>query len=213
MRLMSLAWVALLGTAAYAFGGPSVLAGGVENDAAPFGLDLPSSIAPGGRMDLHLDRSQCQGLATIASGIFDTVKIPKERDTASVTVNSGARPGAAYRITVDCDGTSRSRELTIASGGGGIGGGIGNAIGGVGNAVGGVGSTIGGVGNAIGEVGPDGTGPQPVPLPVTGGVDAGVGGGSRGLDLQEIGFGALLVAGSIGAAHRVARRRGTPDGG
>ncbi|MGD1218949.1 hypothetical protein AB9Q10_10955 [Streptomyces krungchingensis] len=48
-------------------------------------------------------------------------------------------------------------------------------------------------------------------VPAQQGVDAGVGGSSDGFDLREIGLGAALVTGSIGAAWYVARRRATPD--
>ncbi|MBQ0826059.1 hypothetical protein [Streptomyces tagetis] len=44
------------------------------------------------------------------------------------------------------------------------------------------------------------------------GVHAGEGGSIAGLDPARIGLGALLVAGSLGAAHRLTRRRSAGDG-
>ncbi|MFJ9038925.1 hypothetical protein ACIRF8_20310 [Streptomyces sp. NPDC102406] len=43
--------------------------------------------------------------------------------------------------------------------------------------------------------------------PVEHGVEAGVGGSSGGLDLREIGLGAALITGALGAAYYFARRR------
>jgi hypothetical protein len=44
------------------------------------------------------------------------------------------------------------------------------------------------------------------------GVHAGGGGSFAGFDLQEIGLGAALVAGSLGAAYRISRRHPDEDG-
>ncbi|MEV0170449.1 hypothetical protein AB0I00_04885 [Streptomyces sp. NPDC050803] len=55
---------------------------------------------------------------------------------------------------------------------------------------------------------------QPVPQPFPpGGVHAGEGGSSAGFDLKEIGLGAALIAGSVGAAYHLSRRRTGEDGG
>lgn len=55
--------------------------------------------------------------------------------------------------------------------------------------------------------------PTPVPLQPGRGVHAGEGGSLAGFDLKEIGMGAALVVGSIGAAYRFSRRRTGEDGG
>lgn len=52
--------------------------------------------------------------------------------------------------------------------------------------------------------------PEP---PYDKGVHAGEGGSFAGFDLQEIGLGAALIAGSLGAAYRLARRPTGEDGG
>ncbi|MFF3348197.1 hypothetical protein [Streptomyces sp. NPDC002779] len=56
--------------------------------------------------------------------------------------------------------------------------------------------------------------PQPHPHPhPQKGVHAGEGGTFAGFDLQEIGLGAALIAGSIGAAYHLSRKRTSEDGG
>ncbi|MFJ8105942.1 hypothetical protein [Streptomyces sp. NPDC096132] len=57
-----------------------------------------------------------------------------------------------------------------------------------------------------------GHGPTEEPYPVPEGVHAGGGGTVAGFDPKEIGLGAALVAGSVGAAYRLSRRRGGVDG-
>nr|WSY49771.1 hypothetical protein OG999_06175 [Streptomyces sp. NBC_00886] len=53
---------------------------------------------------------------------------------------------------------------------------------------------------------------QPV-QPVPRGVRAGEGGSIAGFDAKELGIGAALIAGSVGAAYRFSRRRTGEDGG
>ncbi|WP_406005529.1 hypothetical protein OG440_04585 [Streptomyces sp. NBC_00637] len=55
--------------------------------------------------------------------------------------------------------------------------------------------------------------PTPAPYPVPRGVHAGEGGTVAGFDLQEIGLGAALIVGSVGAAYWFARRRAGEDAG
>ncbi|WP_133915677.1 hypothetical protein [Streptomyces sp. NBC_00582] len=56
-----------------------------------------------------------------------------------------------------------------------------------------------------------GHGPLPQPYPLPHGVQAGEGGTVAGFDLGEIGLGAALIAGSVGTAYHLARRRGGAD--
>ncbi|MEV0227718.1 hypothetical protein [Streptomyces sp. NPDC050704] len=53
---------------------------------------------------------------------------------------------------------------------------------------------------------------NPTQVPVHRGVKAGVGGGAGGFDLGEIGLGAALIAGSVGAAYYWRRRTGEHGG-
>lgn len=55
------------------------------------------------------------------------------------------------------------------------------------------------------------TNPTPYPYPNQG-VHAGEGGTIAGFDLKEIGLGAALIAGSVGAAYHFSRRRTGEDG-
>ncbi|MCX5536103.1 hypothetical protein OG785_36800 [Streptomyces sp. NBC_00006] len=49
--------------------------------------------------------------------------------------------------------------------------------------------------------------PDSSPSPVPQGVKAGIGGSAGGLDLQEVALGGALIAGALGTAYVVARRR------
>ncbi|WP_306322844.1 MULTISPECIES: hypothetical protein [unclassified Streptomyces] len=55
---------------------------------------------------------------------------------------------------------------------------------------------------------PESASPSPVPQ----GVKAGVGGSAGGLDVQEIALGGALIAGALGAAYYVTRRRTSDKG-
>ncbi|MFB7333890.1 hypothetical protein FNH09_42695 [Streptomyces adustus] len=122
MRAIRVASAALLGVTALALVAPAVVAsdGDSGHDVTPFGFGvLPRTIAPGGQLTLQIDRdgSGCRGTATVASGAFDTVRIPAGRPSAVTTVDRAARAGAVHRVTFTCDGISGSTDLTIAEGG------------------------------------------------------------------------------------------------
>ncbi|MFE1288899.1 hypothetical protein [Streptomyces sp. NPDC058751] len=51
----------------------------------------------------------------------------------------------------------------------------------------------------------------PTPVPLQRGVRAGVGGSAGGFDLKQIGLGTALIAGSVGAAWYMSRRRTSSD--
>ncbi|HZF88535.1 hypothetical protein [Streptomyces sp.] len=54
--------------------------------------------------------------------------------------------------------------------------------------------------------------PTPAPIVPSRGAHAGEGGTVAGFDLKEVGLGALLITGSIGAAYHLSRRRTGDDG-
>ena len=54
--------------------------------------------------------------------------------------------------------------------------------------------------------------PTAVPVNPSRGVHAGEGGSLAGFDLKELGMGAALIAGSVGAAYHFSRRRTGEDG-
>ncbi|MER5600466.1 hypothetical protein [Streptomyces sp. NPDC002265] len=187
MRAIRVASAALLGVTALALSASAVVAGddGSDHDVTPFGFGvLPRSIAPGGQLTLQIDRDGggCRGTATVASGAFDTVRIPAGRPSATTTVDRAARAGAVHRVMFTCDGVSGSTDLTIAEG----------------------------------PPNGTGTGSDSAPLPVQQvprAVQAGEGGSAAGFDLKEIALGVALIAGSVGTAYRLGRRRESEDGG
>ncbi|MFJ9348527.1 hypothetical protein [Streptomyces sp. NPDC101237] len=237
MHAIRLASAALLGIGALVLGAPAALTddeGHGDSDAgrqASFGVRVtPSTVSAGGRISLQVSRDEtCRGAATVSSDVFDTVRIPQGRDSVAATVHPDARSRTSYRVTVDCDGTRGSTQLSIAgtqsSGRADDGTGVradGRTDGGTGGQSGvhtgsrtdgaadnGSDSLTGG-GADSGADGLTGSGTQP--FQPDRGVRAGAGGSVDGFDVREIGLGALLVTASVGTAYRIARRRAGEDG-
>ncbi|MFF7472257.1 hypothetical protein [Streptomyces sp. NPDC008092] len=121
MRGIRVASAALLGLGGLALSAPVILASDTSDagrdEGTHFGFRVtPTTVAAGGRVSLHLDRgSGCRGAATVTSGVFDTVRIPSERDSVTATVDRTAKSQASYRVTFSCDGSSVSTQLAIAS--------------------------------------------------------------------------------------------------
>ncbi|MFR9799685.1 hypothetical protein ACL02U_27890 [Streptomyces sp. MS06] len=118
MRAIRVASAALLGVGALSLAAPAAVATS-DHDVTPFGFSVePSTIAAGGQVRLRLERDDggCKGAATVTSGVFDTVTIPRHRSTATARVDRDARPGAVYEVTFTCDRVSGSTPLTIAGG-------------------------------------------------------------------------------------------------
>ncbi|MFK0158423.1 hypothetical protein ACIQVL_21130 [Streptomyces sp. NPDC090499] len=125
MRATRVASAALLGLGALALCAPVILASdsggsgrdGGRDSGTPFAFRItPTTVTAGGRVSLHLDRgSGCRGAATVTSGLFDTVRIPSGRDSGTATVDRTAKSQGSYRVTLNCDGSSTSTELAIAS--------------------------------------------------------------------------------------------------
>ncbi|WP_217552872.1 MSCRAMM family adhesin SdrC [Streptomyces sp. GbtcB6] len=242
MHAIRVASAALLGVGALALSAPAILAsdsGDGGRDGTPFGFRVtPTTVTAGGRVSLHLDRgSGCRGAATVTSGVFDTVRIPSERDSVTATVDRDAKSQASYRVTFNCDGSSATTELAIASGasaGHGDTDGNGHADDQSGGNDGGRtdGRTDSGTGehsagrtetptDSRTDAGTDGRTDDgsgsgeslnPQPIPPGRGVQAGEGGSIGGFDVREIGLGAALVVGSVGTAYRLSRRRAGEDG-
>ncbi|MEV6689166.1 hypothetical protein AB0N28_28130 [Streptomyces sp. NPDC051130] len=96
--------------------GPAGTSAAVAAEAQPvtsFAFAItPSTVAPGGQVVLSV--SGCNSaFATSSSGVFDTVSIARGQ-TARVTVDRDARPGALYSVTFTCNGETGSADLTIA---------------------------------------------------------------------------------------------------
>ncbi|MFY1675878.1 MULTISPECIES: hypothetical protein [unclassified Streptomyces] len=184
MRAISVASVALLGACALS---ACVPASAAIDDVTPFEFSvLPSTVPPGGEVVLRVDRNdgKCKGRVTVSSPVFDTVTIPRRESWAKTTVDRDAKPGAVYRVTFTCDDRTGTTDLTIE-----------------------------GRHEPTHKPWPgDGGHDQRSDYPDKG-VHAGEGGSLGGFDLGEIGLGAALVAGSVGAAYHLARRRGGANGG
>ncbi|MEU3520141.1 hypothetical protein ABZ770_33565 [Streptomyces sp. NPDC006654] len=225
MRAIRVASAALLGVGALALSAPAILAndggGGEEGrdggrDSAPFGFRVtPSTVAAGGRVSFHLNRGDgCRGTATVASSLFDTIRIPAGQDSGTATVGRDVRSQGSYRVTFDCDGISGSTELAVSEGG--------RTAGDTGGRTDGDSHSDGsgsGSGSGSGDSHSDGAGDgardqelNPQPLPPSRGVRAGEGGSFDGFDLKEIGLGTALVLGTVGTAYRRARGRTGEDG-
>ncbi|MFJ8487582.1 hypothetical protein ACIRBZ_04250 [Streptomyces sp. NPDC094038] len=124
MRAIRVASAALLGLGGLALCAPVILASDTSrtsdagrDDGARFGFRVtPTTVAAGGRVSLHLDRgSGCRGTATVTSGLFDTVRIPSGQDSVTATVDRTAKSQSSYRVTFNCDGSSMSTQLAVAS--------------------------------------------------------------------------------------------------
>lgn len=113
MRAIRAASAALLGVASLALTAPTATADDAKVSSPVFSV-IPSTVSPGGRVTLSA--SGCNTTATASSGIFDTVSI-SPRSSATVTVDTGARPGAQYSVQFNCPGQGTgSFNLTISGG-------------------------------------------------------------------------------------------------
>ncbi|MFH9726680.1 hypothetical protein ACH4M4_27505 [Streptomyces sp. NPDC017254] len=184
MRAIRAASVALLSAAAVVTVAPTALAGEDDNNGiTSFGFSVaPATIAPGGTVTLKSDGCEVPSV-TVTSGVFDTITLSEGR-TGTATVDLDAKAGAQYEITFDCKGERGTTTLTIAQGDTG-----GNA-----------GGTTGGH--------DDGTAPGAHKGVKAGyGTAAASGADTEGLGVTEVVTGVLLIAGALGAAIVLTRRR------
>ncbi|MEU7120971.1 hypothetical protein [Streptomyces zaomyceticus] len=187
MRAIRAASVALLSAAAVILVAPTALAGEDENrGVTSFGFSVtPTTIAPGGTVTLTSDGCE-EPSVTVTSGVFDTITLNEGR-SGTATVDLDAKAGAQYEITFDCKGERGTTTLTVAQGGtGGTGGNTGGNTGGhdAGTATGAHKGVKAGYGTA-----------------------AASGADSEGLGVAEVVTGVLLIAGALGAAVVLTRRR------
>ncbi|MFD7961962.1 hypothetical protein ACFV5J_14290 [Streptomyces zaomyceticus] len=187
MRAIRAASVALLSAAAVIVVAPTALAGEDENHGVTsFGFSVtPTTIAPGGTVTLTSDGCE-EPSVTVTSGVFDTITLNEGR-SGTATVDLDAKAGAQYEITFDCKGERGTTTLTVAQGGtGGTGGNTSGNTGGhdEGTATGAHKGVKAGYGTA-----------------------AATGADSEGLGVAEVVTGVLLIAGALGAAVVLTRRR------
>ncbi|MEU3610056.1 hypothetical protein AB0E83_32150 [Streptomyces sp. NPDC035033] len=185
MRAIRTASAALLAAAAVALSAPAAPADeGTGRNVTSFGFSVtPRTVAPGGTVTLTTEGCEVPSV-TVTSGIFDTVTLTEGRP-GTATVDVDAKAGAEYEIAFDCKGERGTTTLTV-------------------------------------------TGDTAPPAPVTPvvpdtpdarvaphkGVKAGFGAstGSDALGAAELATGAVLIAGALGAAVALTRRRGSAGG-
>ncbi|KQX12331.1 hypothetical protein ASC82_14000 [Streptomyces sp. Root431] len=181
MRAIRIASAALLSAAALGLAtAPTALAEENEPNITSFGFSVtPETVAPGGTVTLTSDGCEVPSV-TVTSGVFDTVTLNEGRP-GSATVDVEAKAGARYEITFDCKGERGTANLTIAP-----------------------------------HTGPDHdkgdvTGPDTSPgahKGVKAGFGSEAGSADEGLGATELVTGVLLIAGALGAAVVLTRRRG-----
>ncbi|MFE6228377.1 hypothetical protein [Streptomyces sp. NPDC057854] len=179
MRAIRTASAALLLTAATALSAPTASAGdGTTPDVTSFGFSVTPRTVAPGGT-VTLTADGCEvPSVTVTSGIFDTVTLTEGRP-GTATVDLDAKAGAAYEIAFDCKGERGTATLTVAHGT-----------------------------TPPAPVTPaDPSVPPPAPRK---GVKAGFGGstGSDALGAAALAAGTALIAGALGAAVVLTRRRG-----
>ncbi|MFF8605936.1 hypothetical protein ACF06X_08365 [Streptomyces sp. NPDC015346] len=162
---------------------------GTGSDITSFGFSVsPETVAPGGTVTLKSDGCEVPSV-TVSSGVFDTVTL-NEGHAGSATVDLDAKVGAEYVVTFDCKGEKGTTMLTIA---------------------GGSGHSTGGHSTGGHSTGGDSTGGHTAGGTDTGahkGVRAGFGGGFGEFGTAATVTGSVLIAGALGGAVVLIRRRG-----
>ncbi|MER7516633.1 hypothetical protein [Streptomyces sp. NPDC126499] len=158
---------------------------GTGHGITSFGFSVtPSTVAPGGTVTLKSDGCEAPTV-TVESPVFDTVTL-KDGRPGTATVYADAKAGAEYEVTFDCKGERGTTTLTIKGG-------------------------AHPTGHPTGHPTARPTVPSP---PAHKGVRAGFGTGSdEGAGTAEVVTGSVLIAGAVGAAVVLLRRReGTGTG-
>ncbi|MFD3531762.1 hypothetical protein [Streptomyces sp. NPDC058664] len=181
MRAIRAASAAALLSAAVVAVAPAALADEGEQNITSFGFSVtPATVAPGGTVTLTSDGCEVPTVS-VTSGVFDAVTLSEGR-SGTATVDVDAKAGARYEITFDCKGERGTTTLTIAQGGGGTG-----------------------------EKTPwhDSGMPPAAQKGVKAGYGTAAASGedSEGLGVTEVVTGVLLIAGALGAAVVLTRRR------
>ena len=185
MRAIRIASAALLSAAALGLGAaPTALAEENEPNITSFGFSVtPATVAPGGTVTLTSDGCEVPSV-TVTSGVFDTVTLSEGR-SGTATVDVDAKAGARYEITFDCKGERGTTNLTIGP--------------------------PTGPGHDPGHDPGKITGPDTSPgahKGVKAGFGSEAGATDEGLGATELVTGVLLIAGALGAAVVLTRRRG-----
>ncbi|GAA3388594.1 hypothetical protein [Streptomyces roseoviridis] len=89
--------------------------GGTGHGITSFGFSVtPSTVAPGGTVTLKSDGCEAPTV-TVESPVFDTVTL-KEGRPGTATVDADAKKGAQYEVAFDCKGERGTTTLTITGG-------------------------------------------------------------------------------------------------
>ncbi len=113
MRAIWVASAALLGAGALTSCVPDADAA-VEAD---FGFSVvPSTVAPGDRITLRVNRNACQGEAVVSSPVFDVVTIAPWQSWATAETDWDAEPGAVYDVEFLCEESRGTVRLIVAGG-------------------------------------------------------------------------------------------------
>ncbi|MFJ4906906.1 hypothetical protein ACIQCR_25825 [Streptomyces sp. NPDC093249] len=186
MRAIRAASAALLGAAVVAVTAPTALADEGDRGITSFGFSAtPATVAPGGTVTLTSEGCEVPSV-TVTSGIFETVTLTEGR-TGTATVDAAAAAGTEYEITFDCKGERGTTKVTVAHGD---------------------------TGGYRPEHDTGGYRPEHdngMPPGAHKGVKAGYGTATatapEGLGTAEVVIGVLLIAGALGAAITLTRRR------
>ncbi|MEV7284869.1 hypothetical protein AB0O01_09970 [Streptomyces sp. NPDC093252] len=192
MRAIRVGSAALLAVGALSLTAPVAQARGEEESRLRVSV-APQTIAAGGRVTLRAEG--CERSVRVSSGVFDDVHIERDRGTAVATIDREARKGAVYEVSFHCGNFRERAQLTIAEGRGS-------------SYEDGYDDGGGGYDSGYDRESEDSYGDYPQR-----GVHAGEGGSFGGFDLKEIGLGAALIAGSVGVAYHLSRRRSAEQGG
>ncbi|MEU9332839.1 hypothetical protein AB0D49_06670 [Streptomyces sp. NPDC048290] len=184
MRAIRVGSAALLAVGALSLTAPVAQARGEEESRLRVSV-APQTIAAGGRVTLRAEG--CERTVHVSSGVFDDVTIERGRGTATATVDREVRKGAVYEVTFHCGNIRERAELAIAEG-------------------------RESDRDSSWDSSRDSSWDSDDGYPQRG-VHAGEGGSVGGFDLKEIGLGAALIAGSVGVAYHLARRRSGEQGG
>ncbi|MER6126636.1 hypothetical protein ABT173_29300, partial [Streptomyces sp. NPDC001795] len=101
MRAIRVASAALLGIGALALTGCTGPVANGDGGIGGFGYNVqPASVEPGGRLNLPVQG--CNDNATVYSGAFEAVTIPRGRGSGTALVDRNVRPGEMYDVTFQC---------------------------------------------------------------------------------------------------------------
>ncbi|WP_369147496.1 hypothetical protein [Streptomyces sp. R44] len=179
MRAIRAASAALLSAVAVVSVAPLALAGDGNNNITSFGFSVtPATIAPGGTVTLTSEGCEVPSV-TVTSTVFETVTLNEGRP-GTATVDVDAKAGAQYEITFDCKGERGTAPLTITPGGD--------------------------TGGTTGHDTATHTGAHKG-VKAGYGTAAASGADTDGLGTTEVVTGVLLIAGALGAAVVLTRRR------